>query len=165
MAANFASMITAQGRRRERKAAPTPRFTDCEADALNTTPSRQLDRRDGVVVRAFASQSVDLGFISQVESYQKTLKTGIHSFPACLLCPWARRLIGCLHLYVADRWWGQAIYSSWWPSLIEDMQTEHERSRNVRTSSCLMLRTNSSNDEVSNFRFFDIICFYDKKKG
>ena len=39
-------------------------------------------RRDGVVVRASASQSVDLGFISLVESYQKTLKTGIHSFPA-----------------------------------------------------------------------------------
>ena len=28
------------------------------------------------------SQSVDLGIISQVESYQKTLKNGIHSFPA-----------------------------------------------------------------------------------
>ena len=41
-----------------------------------------LDRRDGVVVGASASQSVDLGFISQVESYQKTLKNGIHSFPA-----------------------------------------------------------------------------------
>ena len=35
-----------------------------------------------VVVRASASQSVDLGFISLVESYQKTLKNGIHSFPA-----------------------------------------------------------------------------------
>ena len=32
--------------------------------------------------RASALQSVDLGFISQVESYQKTLKNGIHSFPA-----------------------------------------------------------------------------------
>ena len=32
------------------------------------------DRRDGVVVRASASQSVDLGFIPLVESYQKTLK-------------------------------------------------------------------------------------------
>ena len=40
------------------------------------------NRRDGVVVRASASQSVDLGFISLVESYQKTLKNGIHSFPA-----------------------------------------------------------------------------------
>ena len=38
-----------------------------------------VNRRDGVVVRASASQSVDLGFISQVESYQKTLKNGIHS--------------------------------------------------------------------------------------
>ena len=41
-----------------------------------------VNRRDGVVVRASASQSVDLGFISLVESYQKTLKNGIHSFPA-----------------------------------------------------------------------------------
>ena len=40
------------------------------------------NRRGGVVVRASASQSVDLGFISLVESYQKTLKNGIHSFPA-----------------------------------------------------------------------------------
>ena len=39
-------------------------------------------RRDGVVVRASASQSVDLGFIPLVESYQKTLKNGIHSSPA-----------------------------------------------------------------------------------
>ena len=39
-------------------------------------------RRDGVVVRASASQSVDLGFIPLVESYQKTLKNGIRSFPA-----------------------------------------------------------------------------------
>ena len=41
-----------------------------------------VDWRDGVVVRAFASQSVDLGFIFQVESYQKTFKNGIYSFPA-----------------------------------------------------------------------------------
>ena len=33
------------------------------------------------MVRASASQSVDLEFISLVESYQKTLKNGIHSFP------------------------------------------------------------------------------------
>ena len=39
-------------------------------------------RRDGVVVRASASQSVDLGFIPLVESYQKTLKNGIYNFPA-----------------------------------------------------------------------------------
>ena len=42
----------------------------------------QRIRRDGVVVRASASQSVDLGFIPLVESYQQTLKNGIHSFPA-----------------------------------------------------------------------------------
>ena len=34
------------------------------------------------MVRTSASQSVDLRFIPQVESYQKTLKNGIHSFPA-----------------------------------------------------------------------------------
>ena len=38
------------------------------------------DRCDGVVVRASASQSVYLGFIPLVESYQKTLQNGIHSF-------------------------------------------------------------------------------------
>ena len=41
-----------------------------------------VDRRDGVVVRASASQSIDPGFIPLVESYQKNLKHGIHSFPA-----------------------------------------------------------------------------------
>ena len=39
-------------------------------------------RRDGVVARVSASQSVDLEFIPLVESYQKTLKNGIYSFPA-----------------------------------------------------------------------------------
>ena len=34
-----------------------------------------------LVVRASASQSVDLGFIPLVESYQKTFKNGICSFP------------------------------------------------------------------------------------
>ena len=41
-----------------------------------------MNRRDGVVVRASASQLVDLGFISLVESYQKTLKNDIHSLLA-----------------------------------------------------------------------------------
>ena len=36
----------------------------------------------GVVVKASASQSVDLEFNPLVESYQKTLKNGIHSFSA-----------------------------------------------------------------------------------
>ena len=34
------------------------------------------------MVRALASQSVSLGFISKVKSHQKTFKNGIHSFPA-----------------------------------------------------------------------------------
>ena len=34
------------------------------------------------MVRASASQSVDLGFILQVELYQKTSKNDIRSFPA-----------------------------------------------------------------------------------
>ena len=46
--------------------------------------STYIDRPDGVVVRASASQSVDMGFILLVESHQKTLKNGIHSFPAWL---------------------------------------------------------------------------------
>ena len=47
-----------------------------------TLMKTKQNRRDGVVVRASASQSVDLGFIPLVESYQKTLKNGIYSFPA-----------------------------------------------------------------------------------
>ena len=37
---------------------------------------------DGIMVRASASQSVDLGFISQSKSYQTNLENSIHSFPA-----------------------------------------------------------------------------------
>ena len=39
-------------------------------------------QRDGVVVRASALQLVDWGFISPVESYQKTLKNSIYTFSA-----------------------------------------------------------------------------------
>ena len=46
------------------------------------TSPQLTSKNDGAAVRASAAQSVDLGFISQVESYQKTLKNGIHSFPA-----------------------------------------------------------------------------------
>ena len=49
-----------------------------------------LNRCDGVVVRAYASQSVDLDFILLIESYQKTLKNGIHSIPA-----WRSGFRGC----------------------------------------------------------------------
>ena len=40
------------------------------------------NRCDGIVVKASTLQLVDLGFIFKVKSYQKTLKDGIHSFPA-----------------------------------------------------------------------------------
>ena len=79
---------------------------------------KTLNRRDGVVVRAPASQSVDLGFIPLVESYQKTLKNGIRSFllgarhlgkvvnnkPASSLVSLGKALNGTPHLYVEDRW-------------------------------------------------------------
>ena len=44
--------------------------------------SESPNRRDGAVLRASASQPVDLGFIPSVESYQKTLENAIHTFPA-----------------------------------------------------------------------------------
>ena len=42
----------------------------------------RIYRRDGVVVRASASQWVDQRLIPLVESYQKTLKNDIRIFPA-----------------------------------------------------------------------------------
>ena len=48
----------------------------------NTLLLGNIDQRDGIVVRASASQSVDQGFIPFDESYQKTFKNGIRSFPA-----------------------------------------------------------------------------------
>ena len=50
--------------------------------SFKTFETSRINRRDGVVVRASATQSVDQGFIPLVESYQKTLKNGIYSFPA-----------------------------------------------------------------------------------
>ena len=88
-----------------------------------------------------ASQLVSLGFNPQVESYQKTSKNGIHSFPAwrsahkddvenrpasLLVVSLGKALNGMPHLYVADRWWGQAVYPLWGSSLTKDTQTEHE---------------------------------------
>ena len=78
------------------------------------------NRRDGVVVRAPASQSVDLGFIPLVESYQKTLKKMasaafllgarhlgkvVENKPASsLVVSLGKALNGTPHLYVEDRW-------------------------------------------------------------
>ena len=59
-----------------------PRFDHKGQRSQRLTTDKFVHRRDGVVVRASASQSVDLGFIPLVESYQKTLKNGIRSFPA-----------------------------------------------------------------------------------
>ena len=71
------------------------------------------------MVRASASQSVDLGFISLFESDQKTLKNEIYSFllgarhlrevvenkPASSLAVLlGKALTGKPHLYVEDRW-------------------------------------------------------------
>ena len=53
----------------------------CRLSGFRGGGTRGENQRDGVVVRASALQSIDLGFVSQVESYQKTLKNGIHSFP------------------------------------------------------------------------------------
>ena len=64
------------------------------------------------MVRASASQSVDLGFIPHVESYQKTLKNGIYRHlgevveykPASsLVVSLGKALNGMPHLYVEDR--------------------------------------------------------------
>ena len=49
---------------------------------LSSKNTNTTHRSDGVVVRTSASQSVDLEFIPHVESYQKTFKNGIYSFPA-----------------------------------------------------------------------------------
>ena len=43
---------------------------------------QHYQRCDSVVIRTSASQSIDLWPISIVDSYQKTLKNGIDSFPA-----------------------------------------------------------------------------------
>ena len=88
-------------------------------EMLKIVDEQFKNRRDEMVVGASASQLVDLGFIPEVESYQKTLKNGIYSLlgaqhkkrivwktsrQACLLCPRARHLMRRLHLNVADRW-------------------------------------------------------------
>ena len=83
-------------------------------------PSRLASsRRDGVVVKAYALQSVELKFISLVESSQKTFKNDIHSFPAwrsafkrcceeeadkLACCVLGKTLNETSHLYVEDRW-------------------------------------------------------------
>ena len=35
-------------------------------------------------------------------------------------------LNGMPHLHVVDKWWGQTVYPSCWPSLTKNRQTENE---------------------------------------
>ena len=51
----------------------------------NKMVNKQNDWRNAVVVSAFALQSVDLEFISQVESYQKTFKKWYSQLPCLAL--------------------------------------------------------------------------------
>ena len=77
----------------------------------------------------------------------------VENKPASLLVVvLARHLTGCLHLFVADRWKGQAVHSLWWPSLSEDSQTEHGLLRIAFTSSCIMLSTIVQT--TTTFRFY-----------
>ena len=50
---------------------------------LDSHKWRIIDRRDGVVVRASASQSVDLGFIPLVESFPLSEQAG--KFACCVI--------------------------------------------------------------------------------
>ena len=109
------------------------------------------------MIRASASQSVDLEFIFSSRVISKDFKKCYSQLPcmelctkriawrirrqAGLLCPWAMHLKGCLHLYVAERWRGQAVYLPWWPSLAEDSRAEHELLHSGRTSSCIIVST------------------------
>ena len=109
--------------------------------------SRSIDCENGVVVRASASQSVDLRFISPSRVVPKDFNKWYSQLPCLALSTkgavW-RTSLGqgtCLHLYVANRCWDQAVYPSWWPSLTEDSQTDHELLSSECTSFCIMLST------------------------
>ena len=76
------------------------------------------DQYDDIVIKVSALQSIDMRFICFVESYQKTLKNGLYSFPAginhkrniaenksasLLVVSLGRHLTEYLHLYVENR--------------------------------------------------------------
>ena len=74
-----------------------------------------------------------------VESHQKSIKNDIPSLKlsitgivwrksrqVCLLSYWVKHLIWYFYFYVANRWWGRAVYPLWSPSLKKDTQTEHK---------------------------------------
>ena len=94
-------------------------FTYSSVERPSSEFISRTTRRDGAVVRASASQSVDLGFIPLVESYQKTLKMVstasllgarhlgevVENKPASsFVVSLGKALNGTPHLYVEDRW-------------------------------------------------------------
>ena len=89
-----------------------------KSNTFSTHLTGNQSRCDGVEVRASASQSVDLGFITLVDSYQKTLKMVsiaslfdaqhlwevVENKPASSLgVSLGKAPNGMLHLYVKDR--------------------------------------------------------------
>ena len=132
----------------------------------NQQQQQQLD----VAVRASASQSVDLGFIFPSRVISKDFKKWYSQLPclalstkriarktsrqACLFCPWARHFTECLHLYLADKWRGEAVYLSWWPSLTEDLQTKHE----ALTQRIYMFLHNALHDSSNYEELFSKFC-------
>ena len=137
-------------------------FQKVEDPFLVTNFVKSYSCRDGVMVRACASQSVDLGSVSQVDSYQKLLKSGIYSFPvrrsanrdivenepaSLLVVSLGKILNGMPPSSCGGKVVGPSSLPLWWPRLTEDSQTEHECLLNACTSSCIMLRTNSSKEE------------------
>ena len=122
-------------------------------------------RHDGIVVRVYAAQSVDLRFISQVESYQKTSKNGIYSFlawrsanrdsmenkPASLLVVSLGKTLNGMPPSLCGR---QMMGPSSLPVAVAPVSQKTCKpsvSANavwpIYTSSCIKLTTNSSNDE------------------
>ena len=105
------------------------RSTDCETDAPITAWLKSL-LRSRLTLSLFPKSShtkllhkmVFTAFLLGAQHIGIVWRT---SRQACLLCPWTRHLTGCLHLHVADRWWGQASYPSWRLSLTKDLQREH----------------------------------------
>ena len=98
--------------------------------------------RDGVVVRASASQSVDLGFIPLVESYQKTKKMIFtasllgarhlgevveNKSASSLVVSLGKALSGTPHLYVEDRW----------PSFLSEEKVSGRRASDRKTNAML----------------------------
>ena len=64
---------------------PNSTFNPNTNASSNSNSNPNPNRLVGVMVRASASESVDLKFIAQVESYQKTSKKWYSQFPCLTL--------------------------------------------------------------------------------